>query len=525
MNQQVYVGMDIGTTNTCAYTVTQKGILEPVIDEKGKELIRSVVCFCEDGEVIVGNRYSAKTSEVVKGNVVFNAKRIIGLKFDDPRVQGAAKTCQAKVVSDDNGYAAFWIPSLKRCVSPIEIYTYIINYVWNRITTRFNNIKCVTITCPAMFKNEERAAIMHAINDSQISCPIRMINEPCAAAINYGVNYQDVNGTYAIYDLGGGTFDVSLISIEGTSRLKVLHSGGDPVIGGQRFDDLMIKYLQKMYRDTEDDELLDEKLQTVDASSYYRARFRLMNQCREAKESLMADDKVDIDLMDYMQLLRRLFPVENGGNVSIPDVITFTIDQLNSLIENDITTTIDIMKRCIEEKGFSISDMKRVLLVGGSSRLLLVHKKLEETFTKEKLTQTVNPDTVVAQGAALYSYHKELRDITIEDSTKWDFVTRVRNRYEPLIKKDTVIPCTVVKDYIITCDNEGWFYDQIYEGDIRDPQSMKLLKYFESEVTWQEDPLTVRYTFEVPEDGILYYSVVELDTGRVLQERTMVRTS
>lgn len=524
MNQPVYVGIDIGTTNTCAYTITQKEVLEQVTDENGKTLIRSVVCFCENGEVIVGNRYASKTSEVVKGNVVFNAKRIIGLKFNDPRIKQAAKSCQAKVVEDANGFASFWIPSQKRRVSPIEIYTRIINYVWSRIGLQFRNVVCVTITCPAMFKNEERTAIMRAIKDSDIRCPVRMINEPCAAAIYYGVNYQDVNGVYAIYDLGGGTFDVSLISVEDGSRLKVLHSGGSPVIGGQRFDDQVIQYLQKLYHEDEDDDLIDEKLQGVNPESYHNVRFKLMEKCREAKEFLLSDDIVEIELSDYMLTIRRLFPPENEDCLSDPDAYNLTIDQLNDLIKNDVSTTIDILKKCIEEKGYSLSDVKRILMVGGSSRLRLVRQKLEDTFTKERITYTANPDTVVAQGAAQYSLHKELRDITIEDSTKWDFATLVRDRYEPLIKKDTVIPCKVEKDYIITRDHEGWFYDQIYEGDIQDPSSMKLLKYFESEVTLQDDPLTVRYTFEVPEDGILYYSVVEVDTGRVLQERTMIRT-
>lgn len=531
MSKVVYVGMDIGTTNSCVSIYSPKGSVEVVEDEMGKRLTRSAVCFREGGQRIVGLPAVKDIQAINDGNVVMNAKRIIGLKFSDPRVKKAMGSCKAKVVEGDDGYAAFWIPAVGRKVYPEEIYTEIINSLWTLVKKRTQDkIACLTITCPAMYKNEERVAIKRAIDASIVDCDVRMVNEPCAAAIAYGCHNTDINGLYAVYDLGGGTFDVSLIQIENGKILKILNWGGDPAIGGQLFDDKIVHFIREKYKEEYDDDLLNEEDRLTNIVRYNRALFRLSENCREAKEELSSLDETGIDIDSYIQFLIHQYDMKVEDPIGvINDEYILTRKILNNLISQDIDVTLQILERCVNERDYSMDDLNKILLVGGSSRLKLVHQRIEERYGANRCCEEENPDTVVSAGAALYAYHKDLKDITIEERVKWDICTVVSIRgqdvYDPIIQKGSIIPVIRVKDYPITSIYEGYFCDSIFEGVLSDPKTMKKLKSFECDnITIQDDPVIVRYTFEIPEDGMLHYKVEEFNTGRVLQEETILHT-
>ena len=531
MAQNVYVGMDIGTTNSCVSILYPNGSVKVVEDELGKRVIRSAVCFKEGGKRVVGYPAVKDIAAINTGNVVMNAKRIIGLKFSDPRVKTAMASCKAKVVEGDNGYAAFWIPVLGRKVYPEEIYAEIINTLWNMVRKQTEDkIACVAITCPAMYKNEERVAIKRAIDASVVDCEVRMLNEPCAAAIAYGCHNTDQDGLYAVYDLGGGTLDVSLIQVQNGNLLKILNWGGDPTIGGQLFDDDIVRYVRSSYQEAEGDDLLNEEDRLTNLLRYNRLLFNLSENCRLAKEELVSTDETTIDIDSYIRFLMQEYQMVIEDPIEmVENGYTLTLKILNDMIHGYIETTIQILERCISESYYTLDDVDKVLLVGGSSRLRLVHDCLEKKFGVSRCSQEVNPDTVVSSGAALYAYHKILRDITIEEPVKWDVCTMTCNRgenvYDPIIERGSMIPATGVKDYAITSIYEGYFCDNIFEGDLRDPKTMKMLKFFACDnVTIQDDPVIVRYTFEIREDGILHYKVEEFNTGRVLQEDTIIHT-
>ena len=546
MENSSYVGIDIGTTNTVVCVTNSHGLTRLIGPKNsGKQLFRSILRFNSDNTVTLVQDLNNVQRDILKGNVVMNAKKIIGRKFDDEKVKKARASCKAKISKGDDGYAAFYIPAWNRLVSPEEVYTIIINNIWERVKETVGDVKIkgVAFTVPAEYKNEERAAIKRAIDASNMKCEYRMLSEPCAAAIAYGCNNTDRDGTYAMYDLGGGTFDTALIRIENGNTFSLLNVDGDPACGGSYFDDEIVNYIRRVFKEKAEGDI--DLIEEEDGKSaeiekrlrHDRTLYKLRECCREAKEELVTAKNSDIDLDSYGNFYRKEYDIEleevNSGDPEFSDVddsYNLTRDCFNGMIREQINNTITILERCIGNAGLENSDIKRILLVGGSSRILLVHQLLAERFGEGCTTESENPDEVVARGAALYSMHKDLRDISINETAKWDICTQVGKRrkvyYEPIIRRGEALPIVNrKKEYAIPPSNMGYFKDVIAEGRIEDESSMNVLKEFECDnITIEEKPTTIVYTWTMREDGILIYSVIEKETGIVHQPETVLHT-
>lgn len=541
MVRSCYIGIDIGTSNSAACKVREDGTQEMIQTKGGGNLFASVVKFESGGKASLvpksdgGFRNIQK--HILEGNVVMYAKRVIGKKYSDERVQRSKRCCKAQVNEDANGYASFYIPAWNRLVSPEEVYTVIINAIWERVLVKVDGgkeiIKGVTFTVPADYRHEERMAIKRAIQDSNVNMPYRILNEPCAAAIAFGCNNTERNGVFAMYDLGGGTFDTALIQIEKGRNFSIIGVDGDSAIGGSYFDDCIVNYIR---REKEKRGNMGNEFCDVDDGSdektklrYNRILFQLTEVCREAKETLSSVDKAEIEMEKYQQFLDK--ELKNSGITLVDDEYVLTRETFNKIISKDIETTIEIMRRCIDDADVSEDEIKRILLVGGSSRIRLISKLLAKEFGDNVITETENPDEVVARGAALYAKEKELRDVNIEERVKWDICTQVKKgktiRYDPLIRRGEMIPIkNRVKEYFVSENKMGYFRDVLAEGIVEDEKTMKVLKAFETDEARSEDggDITILYSISITEEGILKMKIQEKGTGRMILDEMEVQT-
>lgn len=541
MVRSCYIGIDIGTSNSTACMVWENGNQEMIQPKGGGKLFASVVKFECDGKatLVPKSRGGFKNIQkhILEGNVVMYAKRIIGKKYSDERVQRSKRSCKAQVKEDANGYAAFYIPAWNRLVSPEEIYTIIINTIWEGVLKKVDGkkeiIKGVTFTVPADYRHEERMAIKRAIQNSNVNMSYRILNEPCAAAIAFGCNNTERNGVFAMYDLGGGTFDTALIQIENGRNFSIIGVDGDSAIGGSYFDDCIVNYIRREKEKRGDvwNELcdIDEGSDEQTKLRYNRMLFQLTEVCREAKETLSSVEEAEIDMEKYQQFLEK--ELKKNGITIVEDEYVLTREKFNKIIFKDIETTIEIMTRCIDEADMSLHDIKRILLVGGSSRIKLISKLLAKEFGENVITETEDPDEVVARGAALYAKQKELRDVNIEERVKWDICTQVKRgksiQYDPLIRRGEMIPIrNRVKEYFVSESKMGYFRDVLAEGMVEDEKTMKVLKAFETDEARSEDggDITLLYSISMTEEGILKMKIQEKGTGRMIVDEMEVQT-
>ena len=526
MKRKVYAGIDIGTTYTCVYYEIE-GSRGDYLFRYKNNAIRSAIHYFSDGRTLVGEAATAE-KYVLDGNTVMNVKRVIGQKFNSDHVREAAQSCRAKIREDEHGNAAFYIPALQREISAEDVYKDILNFVWSELKSRVEEyeIDYVTVTYPAVFRNEGFQAIVRAVEKSDISCHVRFLNEPCAAAIALG-NQILRDGLYVIYDLGGGTYDLSLVDVKDGKYFDFITSGGDVRIGGQLFDDKLVDFVNKEYVCLYDDDIMDFN----DRNQKRRLRnyTKLVEMCREGKEELSNSSTTTLDISSFQN---QLFDgmnaeddrLEEGGMMVVEDNIVLTRARLNEIIKEDISKTIDILKTCLREKNKRKNDVEGVILVGGSSNLCIVQEKLREEFGDRcKISEDLN--TVVAKGACRYAQDASLVDITIIEYTPFDICTMVQERrrepfYEPIIRRGTLLPTPVIKKtYKVNCED---VVDVIAEGFAARPSTMTKLKYFEYINLPKGHPVYLDYYFQIKKDRTIVYWVQDGDNGVMLQEKTVI---
>lgn len=537
-SKEVIVGIDFGTSNSSlSISFPDKKVETIVLDGEDNKLLRSIVKY-SNSETIVG-RDANDLEAVCSGNVVFNAKRLIGRKYRD--LEDSVKNKSgAEVVEDDDGYASYNIPIIDKKLSPIKVVSDIIKKIYKEAlsATKGYTIVCVVVTYPASYRQDQIAATKTAVN-SVIDVPVLLRKEPIAAAYAYyKVNaYNSVDRkNVLVYDLGGGTFDLSLVRIE-NQQINVLKTAGIDNIGGEHFDDLIVDYVIKEYeRKKENEKLMPEKENKEDSILYERLLSYLRELCKKAKERLcMTEDEVPISIHSFMEKFREyteyMINQDYDDSISVEDNeedIILTPEQFKRMIKNDIARTIQTVENTLEDQRLKAEDIDEVVLIGGSSRIPYVRSELNKVFrNRDILCHTIDPTICVSYGAAYFGRERDLVEVNNIEGTKYDYYTFInkKNRKTPsiMIPKGSKFNTPVEKDYLIPASFQGCWTDSIYEGNIDDIKGGKELASIEGSVTnWKDRKVIIKYIFTLSEDGLLHYTVVDKDSGEIIiNEKTM----
>lgn len=374
------IGIDLGTTNSCV-AVMEDGKARVIENSEGDRTTPSIVAFNKDGEVMVGQ--SAKRQAVTNPkNTLYGIKRLIGRKFKEDVVQRDIDMVPYKIVEADNGDA--WVMANEKKMAPPEISARVLMKM-KKTAEEFlgEEVTQAVVTVPAYFNDSQRQATKDAGKIAGLEVK-RIINEPTAAALAYGMDKKRGDSTVVVYDLGGGTFDVSIIEIadiEGEHQFEVLATNGDTFLGGEDFDQRIIDYLVSEFK----------KDQSVDLSKDPLALQRLKDAAEKAKIELSSSSQTDINL-PYIT-------ADASGPKHME--IRLTRAKLESLVEDLISRSMEPCKMALKDAGLKISDINDVILVGGQTRMPKVQEAVKEMFGKDP-RRDVNPDEAVAVGAALY---------------------------------------------------------------------------------------------------------------------------
>ena len=415
------IGIDLGTTNSCV-AIMEGGKPRVIENSEGDRTTPSIVAFTKDDEVLVGQ--SAKRQAVTNPhNTLFAVKRLIGRKFQDDVVQKDVGMVPYKIAKADNGDA--WIEVNGKKMAPPEISARVLMKM-KKTAEDFlgETVTEAVITVPAYFNDSQRQATKDAGRIAGLNVK-RIINEPTAAALAYGLDKQGGDRKIAVYDLGGGTFDVSIIEVadvDGERQFEVLATNGDTFLGGEDFDKRVIDYLGEEFK----------KESGVDVRRDPLAMQRLKEAAEKAKIELSSSQQTDINL-PYIT-------ADASGPKHLN--IKLTRAKLESLVEDLVTKTIEPCRIALKDAGVSTKDVAEVILVGGQTRMPLVQKAVKDFFGQEP-RKDVNPDEAVAVGAAIQGgvLSGEVKDVLLLDVTPLSLgIETLGSVMTKLIEKNTTIP-------------------------------------------------------------------------------------
>ena len=385
------IGIDLGTTNSCV-ALLEGGKAKVIENSEGGRTTPSIVAYADDDEILVGQ--SAKRQSVTNpDNTLYAVKRLIGRRFDEDEVQKDIKLVPYKIVKADNGDA--WVEAKGKKMAAPEVSARVLMKMKKTAEDYLGEeIKEAVITVPAYFNDSQRQATKDAGRIAGLEVK-RIINEPTAAALAYGMDKQTGDAKIAVYDLGGGTFDVSIIEIaevDGEHQFEVLSTNGDTFLGGEDFDLRIIDFLCDEFK----------KEQGVDLHNDPLALQRLKESAEKAKIELSSSQQTDINL-PYIT-------ADSSGPKHLN--LKLTRAKLESLVEDLVDRTIGPCEIALKDAGLSNSDITDVILVGGQTRMPMVQTKVQNLFNKEP-RKDVNPDEAVAVGAALQASVKWLPEINL----------------------------------------------------------------------------------------------------------------
>ena len=490
------IGIDLGTTNSCV-AVLEGDKVKVIENAEGARTTPSIVAF-KDGETLVGQ--AAKRQAVTNPkNTLFAIKRLIGRRFEDKEVQKDISLVPFKIVKADNGDA--WVEVNDKKQAPPQISAEVLrkmkktaeDYLGEAVTE-------AVVTVPAYLNDAQRQATKDAGKIAGLDVK-RIINEPTAAALAYGMDKKGGDKTVAVYDLGGGTFDVSIIEIadvDGDQQFEVLATNGDTHLGGEDFDLALIDYLVEEFKKEQDVNLKGDPL----------AMQRLKEAAEKAKIELSSSQSTEVNL-PYIT-------ADSSGPKHL--VVTISRAKLESLTEDMVARTIIPCKTALEDAGLSASDIDDVILVGGQTRMPLVQQKVQEFFGKEP-RKDVNPDEAVAMGAAIQGavLSGDKKDVLLLDVTPLTLgIETMGGVMTPIIEKNTMIPTKKSQVFSTAADNQPAVSIQVYQGERKIANQNKLLGNFDlTDIPPAPRGVPqIEVTFDINADGIMNISAKDKGTGK-----------
>jgi molecular chaperone DnaK len=487
------IGIDLGTTNSCV-AVMEGGKPRVLENAEGMNTTPSIVSFADDGEKLVG--LPAKRQAVTNPlNTFFAIKRLIGRRYDDPMVEKDKKLVPYHIVKGPNGDA--WVEAHGKSYSPQQISAFILQKMKETAEAKLGEtVTQAVITVPAYFNDAQRQATKDAGKIAGLEV-LRIINEPTAAALAYGLEKKKDSQTIAVYDLGGGTFDISILEI-GDGVFEVKSTNGDTFLGGEDFDMKLVNYLADEFK----------KEQGIDLRSDKLALQRLKEAAEKAKIELSSATQTEINLP--------FITADQSGPKHL--TMKLTRAKLESLVDDLIARTKGPCEKALKDAGLKAAEINEVVLVGGMTRMPKVQQVVKEVFGKEP-HKGVNPDEVVAVGAAIQAgvLQGEVKDVLLLDVTPLSLgIETLGGVFTRLIDRNTTIPTKKSQTFSTAEDGQSAVTIRVSQGEREMAADNKLLGQFDL-VGLPPAPRgvpQVEVTFDIDANGIVHVSAKDKATGK-----------